>query len=176
MLADVKTESGFSLIELMIALAIIGILATLAIPRFLAYRMRAQQAEVKANLEAIKIAEVTYYSENHGYTDDLSAMAWRPEGAPRYLYGFSSDTIPAASGKNDTAELAASTTVGYATINMTVFSGVPLTASQFPGGCNVTAGGFLAAAVANIDEDATIDQWTINEQSILTLISDDSSH
>lgn len=173
MLRCVKSESAFSLIELMIALGIIGILATLAIPRFLVYRMRAQQAEVKANLEALKIAEVTYYSENHGYTDDLSALAWRPEGRPKYLYGFSSD---AGSAKNDTAKLAASgTNVGYSTVNMTLFSGVPLTAAQFPSGCDVTASGFQAAAVANIDEDPTVDQWTIDTQARLTLITDDSN-
>jgi len=170
-----KGAEGFSLIELMISLAIIGILATIAIPQFLSYRMRAQQAEVKTNLAALRNAEIAYFGEKQGYTDDLSQLAWAPEGAPRYLYGFSSDSFPGPSGKNDTAELAASTTVGYATFNMLVFSGVPLTAANFPAGMAVTAQGFKAAAVANLDADATIDQWSIDDQAIITLITDDVS-
>lgn len=171
----VRGASGFSLIELMIALAIIGILATIAIPRFLVFRERAQQAEVKTNLEALRVAEISFYAENHGFTDDLSALAWTPEGSPRYLYGFASDALPAASGKNDSAELAATTTVGYATANMIVFAGVPLTAASFPGGMNVTSTGFHAGAVANIDDDATLDAWSIDEQSQIVLHTDDSS-
>lgn len=168
-------QSGFSLIELMIALAIIGILATIAIPRFLVYRERAQQAEVKTNLGALRVAEVSWYAENHGFTDDLSALAWRPEGSPRYLYGFASDAFPAPSGRNDSAELAATTPVGYATASMIVFAGVPLTAANFPAGMNVSSTGFHAGAVANIDDDATLDAWSIDEQSQFVLLADDCS-
>ena len=170
-----QSQAAFSLIELMIALAIIGILATIAIPRFIIYREKAQQSEVKVNLEALRVAEISWYGDNRGYTDDLSGLSWRPEGSPRYLYGFSSDAFPASSAKNDTAELAASIPVSYLTTQMVQFPGIPLTAAQFPAGATVSASGFKAAAIANLDDDVTFDQWTIDEQSNILLISNDCS-
>src|SRR4051812_42734226 len=110
----------------MIALGIIGILATIAIPRFVLFRERAQQAEVKNNLEALRIAEISWSADNKGFCDDLSLLVFRPDGEPRYLYGFSTDSFPATSGINDTAELSAATLVSYSTQNMIAFTGVPL--------------------------------------------------
>jgi type IV pilus assembly protein PilA len=49
---------GFYLIELMIVVAIIGILAAIAIPNFLQYQMKSRQSEAKTNLQAIKTLSV----------------------------------------------------------------------------------------------------------------------
>lgn len=169
-----RGESGFSLIELMIALSIIGILATLAIPQYMGFRARASQSEIKANLHGLRAGEIVYFSETSKYTDDLSLLSWEPDGSPHYLYGFTSDASPGASGKNDTAELAAARTVSFATVNMVVYPGVPLTAANLDASCTVTGTGFTACAVANIDADATIDSWSLDAQANLSLLQDDS--
>lgn len=63
-----KRDAGFSLLELMVVVAIIGVLAAVAVPRFNIFRARARQAEAKNNLgviftlqEAFKIDKEKYY-------------------------------------------------------------------------------------------------------------------
>ena len=60
-------SEGFTLIELMIVVAIIGILAAIAIPNFLRYQAKSRQSEAKTNLGAIFVAETAYLSENSRY-------------------------------------------------------------------------------------------------------------
>jgi type IV pilus assembly protein PilA len=63
MLKQLKGHKGFTLIELMIVVAIIGILAAIAIPNFLQYQMKSRQSEAKTNLQAIKTSEVSFQGE-----------------------------------------------------------------------------------------------------------------
>lgn len=58
-----RKQEGFTLIELMIVVAIIGILAAIAIPNFLQYQMKSRQSEAKTNLGAIKTSEVSWQGE-----------------------------------------------------------------------------------------------------------------
>ena len=62
-----KKEHGFTLIELMIVVAIIGILAAIAIPNFLTYQLKSRQSEAKTNLQAIKTSSVAFQSERGCY-------------------------------------------------------------------------------------------------------------
>ena len=68
-----KRTAGFSLLELMVVVAIIGVLATVAVPRFNIFRARARQGEAKSNLgviftlqEAFKIDKEQYYDGDSG--------------------------------------------------------------------------------------------------------------
>jgi len=65
-----RNPKGFSLTELMIVVAIIGILATLAIPKFLQYQAKAKQTEAKANLVALHTSEIAYFAENNNLTNN----------------------------------------------------------------------------------------------------------
>jgi prepilin-type N-terminal cleavage/methylation domain-containing protein len=73
--ARAGNEKGFTLIELMIVVAIIGILAAIAIPQFAAYRERAYIASMKADCHSIKIAEEAYFVDNDMYTTGFNNLA-----------------------------------------------------------------------------------------------------
>jgi type IV pilus assembly protein PilA len=73
-----KTSSGFSLIELLIVVAIILIIAAIAIPNLLRSRIAANQASCVGSLRTLNTAEITYSSTyNTGYSGTLSDL-----GAP----------------------------------------------------------------------------------------------
>jgi type IV pilus assembly protein PilA len=76
MFKSFRKQEGFTLIELMIVVAIIGILAAIAIPNFLQYQMKSRQSEAKTNLQAIKTSEVAFQGERGCY------IGVQPEGAP----------------------------------------------------------------------------------------------
>jgi type IV pilus assembly protein PilA len=63
MLQRIRNRKGFTLVELMIVVAIIGILAAIAIPNFLQFRLKAKTSEAKSNLGAIRSTEVAYFAE-----------------------------------------------------------------------------------------------------------------
>ena len=109
-------SAGFSLIELMIVVAIIAILAAIAIPNFMKFSMKAKTSEATTNLSAIRTAQESYRSENDVYLDcvagpagggtDATPDAWddpagfvtigfAPDGRVRYLYDVDV-TAPAA--------------------------------------------------------------------------------
>jgi type IV pilus assembly protein PilA len=85
MLSKLRSKKGFTLIELMIVVAIIGILAAIAIPNFLKFQAKSKQSEAKSNLGAIFTGQVSYYGENNVYSN-FSAINWSPSGTPRYRY------------------------------------------------------------------------------------------
>jgi type IV pilus assembly protein PilA len=62
-----NNQKGFTLIELMIVVAIIGILAAIAIPNFLNYQLKAKTAEAKTNLGAIRTSQETFNAEMDYY-------------------------------------------------------------------------------------------------------------
>ena len=62
-----KNQEGFTLIELMIVVAIISILATLALPRFQVFQAKALRSEATYNLGVIATYEEAYRIENQGY-------------------------------------------------------------------------------------------------------------
>ncbi len=70
-----KGRKGFTLIELMIVVAIIGILAAIAIPQFASYRQRAQDSAAKSALKNLATAQENYYAEYNTYAAGLGSLA-----------------------------------------------------------------------------------------------------
>ena len=81
-----KLQKGFTLIELMIVVVIIGLLAALAIPNFIRFQARSKQSEVKANLKGLFTAEKSYYQEKDTYSSCIKKIGFSPERGNRYRY------------------------------------------------------------------------------------------
>jgi type IV pilus assembly protein PilA len=70
----VKKNEGFTLIELMIVIAIIGILAAIAIPQFNSYRKRSYNAAAQSDLKNMSIAQEAYFVEKFTYTGNIADL------------------------------------------------------------------------------------------------------
>src|ERR1041384_4219867 len=90
MFKQLKGQKGFTLIELMIVVAIIGILAAIAIPNFLQYQMKSRQSEAKTNLQAIRTSEIAFQAERGCYIGAAAEGVAVPAGGTK--------TVPVAWG------------------------------------------------------------------------------
>jgi type IV pilus assembly protein PilA len=90
-----KRQDGFTLVELMVVVAIIGLLSTVAIPNFKSFTAKARVTEAKLQLASIYTAETSFYSDYDMYAHCLRYMAFDPdaERASRYyMVGFFNHT------------------------------------------------------------------------------------
>jgi type IV pilus assembly protein PilA len=108
-----RSDGGFTLIELMIVVALIGVLSAIAIPSFLRFQLRAKAAEASTNLAAIATTEEAFYTEHGVYVSvanpvpatipgnarvawtgsaEFDELGWIPEGKVYFQYLVSADT------------------------------------------------------------------------------------
>jgi type IV pilus assembly protein PilA len=154
-----KNKKGFTLIELMIVVAIIGILAAIAIPNFLRFQAKSKQSEAKTNLGGIFTAETAFYGDNN-FFGNFGQIAWAPTGTARYTFysgGYTNGPFGPIPAPVSLADNAGSLSPG----------------NTIPAGVARTDNTFLIGASGNIDTDGTLDQWAINERRELNVISDD---
>jgi type IV pilus assembly protein PilA len=147
------------------------------------FHCKSRQSEAKTHLSGIFTAERAFFGEYDSYSTDLVSVNWMPDGTPFYLYGF------AAASTDHEAELRA-VIPGYdpnraSTDHPAVIGTQPplystarmasqgLTRALLPADATLTASSFTAAAVGNIDGDATLDIWTMNEEKHLTNVLND---
>jgi type IV pilus assembly protein PilA len=160
MFKNIKNSRGFTLIELMIVVAIVGILAAIAIPNFLTYQAKSKQSEAKVNLGAIFTSESTFFSENSIYSDNYKAIGWQPIGTAKqvYSYGLGAGTTACA-------------VTGSATCGLWPNpAALAITSCTAPGSvaiASVTV--FNATARGNIDADTSVtDCQHMNELKVFT--------
>ena len=141
-----RKNEGFTLIELMIVVAIIAILAAIAIPNFLSFVSKTRRSEVKSNLEGIYKAEISYFGEKNTFSNSFVEIRWLPVGVANYTYSVGTEYF----GKDNT-------------INPKPASVTPV----------ATDNSFSAYGWGNIDPDTAVDIWHIDHQRNLVNDVDD---
>lgn len=71
-----RRRAGFTLIELMVVVATIGVISAIAIPSLQKYVWRAQRNEAYLNLNGIYKAQLSYFTENARYADTFGALGF----------------------------------------------------------------------------------------------------
>jgi type IV pilus assembly protein PilA len=187
MFKALRKQEGFTLIELMIVVAIIGILAAIAIPNFLQYQLKSRQSEAKTNLQAIKTSQVAFQAERGCYVGITPEGVVAPAGGTKttpFTWGVgAAPTIPAPAwctaaftGTFNDIGFRATGNVNYryglnATLLAAGASYVPAGAAApqvnscpvaIAGPAGVGAGGennFVVAAQSNLDGDGAVSSW-----------------
>jgi len=145
-------KKGFSLIELMVVIAIMAFLAMIAVPNFNRFLAKAKRAEAYMNLSAIYAAEKAYFAENGKYSDVLygeGGIGWKPEGNFYYTYGFTG-----GEGRNN-------------------FVGKLKTPSSSLQSSRADGNGFVAIAAGDIDNDGSPDILMVDENNNIVVVQDD---
>ena len=151
-LTKMKKADGFTLVELMVVVAIIGLLSAVAVPNFKKYQAKAKVSEAKLQLSAAYTAEQSFFSDYNMYAHCLPYMGFDPgpESANRYYaIGFSAIVAynAGAYGAAQNSGLNNDATNGCPNTNTVVVGATggnsPNNASWFP------AGKGIGAAIAN---------------------------
>ena len=152
-------KAGFSLIELMIVVAIIAFLAMVSVPTFQKFLAKAKRAEAYMNLSSIYAAQKAYWAEQGKYTDALSGhngAGWQPEGYKGggsgenfyYTYGF-----PGTEGRN-------------------YFTGKLQTSSSHLSSARAGANEFVAIAAGDILGNGKVDIIAVDHNNRITVLQD----
>lgn len=170
---------GFTLIELMIVVAIIGILAAIAIPNFIKFQARSKQSEAKTNLKALYTAQKSFFSEKDRYSDFANEIGFAPERGNRYGYRVSAggtcetraaQTITTGATavsciENDSFRFGAASVIANPNPILTPFSttaaGITPAFGVLPNQAACPNCTFMAGAQGNADNEATFDDWII---------------
>jgi len=88
-----RSTAGFTLIELMVTMAIIGILAAVAIPGYIGFQQKARRSVAWTDLQSLRLLEEQFFAENNVYlagvdtaTLTIGLPAFQPDPGSRYVY------------------------------------------------------------------------------------------
>ncbi len=157
-MSSAHKQSGFTLIELMITVAIVGILSAIAIPNFLSYQARARQSEARAVLAGLFVNEQSYFI-NYNRFGSLEEIAFSYAGATASSSRYTFRSPPnGGDGPNS------------GTLGVDVYA--PPSGPVAQSGTFVLAGAiilpasFTVSATANLDGDSITDEWHVNEAKL----------
>jgi len=148
MLQMIRNRKGFTLVELMIVVAIIGILAAIAIPNFLQFRLKAKTSEAKSNLGAIRSTEVAYFAEWNWYVGNQA-------NTPLANRTGSATKVPWINSTRFSL-------LGFAPEG-SVFYSYALVGSAFAAGG--AGDGLTMNAVGDLDADSSLSTYYVNDQT-----------
>ena len=157
-----KIKKGFTLIELMIVVAIIGILAMIAIPNFIKFQCRAKQSEAKSNLKALFQAQKSYFAEYDEYSA-LNTIGFDPEPGNRYTYcNTPRDCRPCEQGPQSNSGFPRAMCNGVTTTQNACSTPPNHTTAEAANDM------FTSCATGNIDNNEDVDSWRMTDANSLT--------
>ncbi|MFN7683973.1 MAG: type IV pilin protein [Oligoflexia bacterium] len=167
-------RGGFSLVELMVVVGLIGILASVAVPQYQRFQSRARQVEAKLALGAIYNAEKLWFLESGGYTVCLGAIGYEPRlAAPGVAQGYYARGFGGATGAGQVLPPGVSSFGSGcgASWDASKMVSALAPASVGDGALSSTTccdGGFQAGADGNISSSlGSFDQWSIDHLQAL---------
>lgn len=141
-------REGFTLIELMISVAIIGILAAIAIPNFILYQQRSKRSEAYTNLDGIRKVELAYFTEFGSYVTAKTSPQCSPLSSDKQNWPVLDDRRFSTDAPNSGFEA-----IGWVPEGETYFD-YDVNAQVLPGGAVFTAG-----AYGDVDGDGLVAQF-----------------
>ena len=170
-------NKGFSMIELMVVVAIIGVLAAIGIPQYSKFQAKARQSEAKLSLAALFTAEESFRQEWNMFSVTLNNVGFSVQGARlRYKTGFDAGACTGYStslGAPAEATAAANTWSDGASVNTSGAQWAITITAPTAGGTSCTTGTFSASAYGNPASSVTDpgvsggDTWKVNQVKLI---------